>query len=77
MVGTFLEWSQNNIRNVEMVCSITVITNFNGKVLEKFLILLEKVWDINRILYETFYLGVGVWEVFYNCSKTVHVFLEM
>ena len=23
--GTFLEWFQNNIKNVEMVCSITVI----------------------------------------------------
>ena len=39
-----LEWFQNNIRNVEMVCSITVIKQtFYGIVLEKFLMLaLEK-----------------------------------
>ena len=39
-----LEWCQNNIRNVEMVCSIIVIKqNFFGKIPEKFLMLaLEK-----------------------------------
>ena len=39
-----LEWFQNNIRNVEMVCSITVTKQtFYGTVLEKFLVLaLEK-----------------------------------
>ena len=41
-----LERFQNNIRSVEMVCSITVIkqTFFNGTVIEKFLMLaLEKI----------------------------------
>ena len=39
-----LEWFQNNIRNVEIVCSITVIKQtLYGTVLEKFLMLaLEK-----------------------------------
>ena len=44
LVGTFLEWFQNNIRNAEMVCSKTVIKQtFYGKVLEKIVMLaLEK-----------------------------------
>ena len=45
LVGTYLEWFQNNIRHVEMVCSITVIKQtFYGTVLEKLLMLaLEKI----------------------------------
>ena len=40
------EWFQNNIRNVEIVCSITNIKQtFYGTVREKFLMLaLEKFW---------------------------------
>ena len=35
-----LEWFQNNIRNIEMVCSIAIIKQtFYGTVLEKFLML--------------------------------------
>ena len=43
-MGTFLKWFQNNIKNVKMVCSITVIKQLSfGIVLEKFLVLaLEK-----------------------------------
>ena len=40
-----LEWFQNNIRNIEIFCSITVIKHFYGTVLEKFLMLaLENFW---------------------------------
>ena len=51
---SILEWFQNNIRNVEMVCSITVIKQtFYGTVLEKFLMI-----DIYHIILTPFLIHV-------------------
>ena len=58
-----LEWFQNNIRNVEMVCYIIFIKQtFYGTFLEHFLMLLKLLEQTIRIL---------PLEQFWNCSETI------